>query len=462
MPRGRVRRVQDPVHGLMEFRGMESIVIEVLRAPELQRLRRVRQLGLAHLVFPGAEHSRLVHSLGASYLAIQFARRLQEACHNYLVEALTPSEAAVRDAALAALCHDLGHGPLSHAWEREVVGEDYPRERWLGALGLVSEQERLAGLKWHEVVAQGLLAWPGGQLHQLRERHEAGSSQRLRFLLQGKHYIPYLPRLLRADVDVDRADFIRRDTHQCGVAYGRYDLDWLLSTCTVGRTAEDELVVGFDRRKALRVVEQFLVARRALYETVYYHKTVHSAEGMVTLFLRRLREVIRDYTPLDAGRVVEPLVRVISGEVLEPPELLALDDFSLWVLIDNVAHAPRMDATARDLARRVVERDLFKLVPCVDRRVNEFLRREDGYDRLYDAIRPYCPGPPQFYLWVDVSRFTMLSDRREEWAYFVGEDRIATPVREHESIRPLWREDDESVRLFTVPEAVERVAALIG
>jgi uncharacterized protein len=327
---------------------------------------------------------------------------------------------------------------------------------------LVSEQEELRGLKWHELVAQGLLAWEGGQLHQLLERHEAGSSKRLRYLLQGKHYIPYLPRLLRADIDVDRADFIRRDTQQCGVAYGRYDLEWLISTCTVGRTRENELVVGFDRRKALRVVEQFLIARRALYETVYYHKTVHSAEGMAALFLRRLKEVIRDFPDLAAGRVVEPLVRIISGEVVGPERLLALDDFSLWVLIDNVAHAERMDPTAQDLARRILERDLFKLVPCAYRRVNEFLRREDGYEKIHNAIRPFCPGPPEFYLWIDVLRFTMLGDRKDEWGYFVGEDRLATPIREHESIRPLWRESEESVRLFTLREAVDAVATLIG
>src|SRR5262249_15581986 len=135
---------------------------------------------------------------------------------------------------------------------------------------------------------------------------------------------------------------------------------------------------------------------------------------------------------------------------------------SLWVLIDNVAHAARMDPAAQDLARRILERDLFKLVPCRDRRVNEFLRKQDGYKMIYDAIRPYCPASPEFYLCVDVSRFTMLANQKEEWSYFVDEDRLATPIREHEGIRPLWSESEESVRLFTIREAVAAVAALIG
>src|SRR4051812_27766532 len=100
MSAGRVKRIQDSVHGLMEFRGMEAGAIDLLRTPELQRLRRIRQLGLVHLVFPGAEHSRLVHSLGASYLAVLFGRRLAEVAPDFLVPDLCPSEDSIRDLAI--------------------------------------------------------------------------------------------------------------------------------------------------------------------------------------------------------------------------------------------------------------------------------------------------------------------------------------------------------------------------
>jgi HD superfamily phosphohydrolase len=112
MPKAGVQRIQDPVHGLMEFRGMETLVIDILRTPEIQRLRRVRQLGLAHLVFPGAEHSRLVHSLGAAWLAIRFGRQLAESSGSVLTDVLLPNPSSIRDLAIAALCHDLGHGPF--------------------------------------------------------------------------------------------------------------------------------------------------------------------------------------------------------------------------------------------------------------------------------------------------------------------------------------------------------------
>ncbi|MEK7406905.1 MAG: HD domain-containing protein [Acidobacteriota bacterium] len=159
----------------MEFEGMETVVIDILRTRELQRLRRIRQMGLGHLVFPGAEHSRFAHSLGTAHLAIRFGRRVIEACRDFLVDELSPDKEAIRDFAVAALCHDLGHGPLSHAWEREIVGEDYDFERWVARLGLSGEKEGLRGAKWHELVGQGFLAWPDGELHRLLEQHEAGA-----------------------------------------------------------------------------------------------------------------------------------------------------------------------------------------------------------------------------------------------------------------------------------------------
>lgn len=194
------------------------------------------------------------------------------------MDTFCPTASAVRDLAIAALCHDLGHGPLSHAWEREMVGEKYDFDTWSRKLGIGENQRRyLRGAKWHELVGSALLLWPEGQLHRILERNETSSSERIRHMLRGRYYLQYLPGILSGDIDVDRADFLKRDTHQSGVAYGRYDLDWLVSTLTIGRNDRGELVTGFDRRKSVRVVEQFLIARQALYETVYHHRTIRSA-----------------------------------------------------------------------------------------------------------------------------------------------------------------------------------------
>jgi HD superfamily phosphohydrolase len=440
---------------------MESVVIDVLRTPELQRLRRIRQLGLVHLVFPGAEHSRLTHSLGAAWLAVRFGRQLIDAARNFLIQTLAPNSISVRDLAVAALCHDLGHGPLSHAFEREVIGEPFPFEAWVSKLGIASdEQTELRGAKWHEIVTAGFLGWAEGQLHQLLEADESHFSDRIRWMLRGKYYLPYFPRLLSSDIDVDRLDFVRRDTHQTGVAYGRYDLDWLISTCTVGKTDSGDLVVGFDGRKSIRVIEQFLIARAALYDTVYHHKTVRSAEGMVGLFLKRLKGIAREGSPLPATGLAEPYVRLLSGEALGCRELLRLDDFSLSVLIETAATAQGADETVSDLGRRILSRDLFKLVPVDSRRAGEYLRKPDAYPRLHAAIQPFCRGRAEYYLVVDETKMSTLSNAPEEMAYVVDENRRASPIRDLDIFREHWK-PHEGLRMYTLAEAVGAVTRLI-
>jgi HD superfamily phosphohydrolase len=465
MSRNKIQRIQDSVHGLMEFSGMETVVVDVLRTPELQRLRKIRQLGLVHLVFPGGEHSRLVHSLGASHLAVRFGRHIKEAAREFFAPVLCPDETVIRDLAVAALCHDLGHGPLSHAWEREMV-RSFDRTAWSEALGLNPNEPALKDLKWHELVTQGLLAWEDGQLHQLLEQHEKGSSTRIRGLLSGQYDIHYIPRLLSSDVDVDRADFLKRDTHQTGVAYGRYDLDWLISTCTLGKCRHGDntsWVVGFDRRKAIRVIEQFVIARQALYETVYQHKTVRCAEGMVANLLRRLKHLGGNFK-MDVAGFVKPLVKIIHGEVLGPHELIQLDDFALFVLIDNVAHMTKQDPTAADLAQRIISRDLFKIVPVRPRQLDLFLDKPDARQILYKAIKPFCVGEPEYYLVEDTVEFNMMSKDDSTKVYLIdveNSERQAIPAHEDDALRQYEQIKNFSKRIYTIPGAVEVVRKVV-
>lgn len=150
-PQG-TRVIQDPVHGLMQFRRQESLVVDLLGCREVQRLRRVRQLGFASFVFPGAEHSRFVHVLGAAFLAARVGRHLESIAPELLPQPLRPDRYAIRDFCVAALCHDLGHGPFSHVWERIVIGERWNRKEWALALGLDPNDAIALSGKWHEVV----------------------------------------------------------------------------------------------------------------------------------------------------------------------------------------------------------------------------------------------------------------------------------------------------------------------
>jgi uncharacterized protein len=301
-------------------------------------------------------------------------------------------------------------------------------------------------------------------LHLLLEEHEEGASARIRRLLSGRYDVNYLPRLLSSDIDVDRADFLRRDTHQTGVAYGRYDLDWLISTLSLGEEqmgVHRQLVVGFDNRKAIRVIEQFLIARQALYETVYHHKTVRCAEGMVGMLLKRLKENLRKGDKIDSAGLIQPIIKMVAGDVVSLPELLAVDDFSLFVLIENIAGSELKDDVVVDLARRIVARDLFKWVPVKSEKVREFLEKPHARERLYDAIKPFCPGDPEYYLIDDTAKFRMMSAVPSEKAFLVKEDGSAFPAHDHESLRQYEHVEHITKRIFTLKEAAETVTAVI-
>jgi hypothetical protein len=463
MPKGRIQRIQDSVHGLMEFEGVEGVIVELLRTPELQRLRNIRQLGLASYVFPGAEHSRFAHCLGASHLAVRFSRRVREVADEVFAPSLCPDEMAVRDMAVAALCHDLGHGPFSHAWEHEIIGE-FDRPAWAATLGL-AESEIGPTEKWHEMVGHALLLWPEGTLSRLLEQHESGSSKRISELLRGRYYVPYLPRLLASDIDVDRADYVRRDTYLSGVGYGRYDLDWLISTCKIGDIShgqQKDWVVGFDARKSTRVVEQFLIARRALYETVYWHKTVRCAEGMMALFLRRLKRVVQEGARFIGERIFRPVIDIINGKALPPNELLTLDDSVIHLVVEAVLRSDIKDETVRDLARRIAERDLFKIVPVPEEALQNFTNDPHWREKLCDVIKPHTRGDPEFYFHLDSRRFRLMSNHDVEKVYLIDSDRSAGPAADHPAFHEYRDYRARTISLYTRREAVPYVTKLVA
>lgn len=463
----RTQSIQDPVHGLMQFQGMETAVVEVLRAKELQRLRRLRQLGLAHLVYPGAEHSRLVHSIGVAYLSIRFLKRIIDSSRGFLCPALLPNDSAIRDIALAALVHDLGHGPFSHTWEHDVIGDltAESRNAWCHSLGLGSD-DALKNLKWHELVTQGLLAWSDGDINKLLENQEAGTCQRIRRLLLNQYYLPFLPALISSDIDVDRCDFMLRDSFMTGVPYGKFDLDWLISNVSVGQNESQRLVIGFESRKTLRGIEEFILARRAMYDVVYYHRAVKSAETMLGLVMQRLRDLCRsgnipsilEQTPF------ESVGKLLRGEALEPHEILSLDDSLIWTLIQAIADSQRMDETVSELSKWLVNRVLFKAVPCKIEKINRFLIDKDAHNKIKETLQRVFIGKDVKYYYQIVScPISLINEKSAEQGYFVDSSdpaRRASPLRDHPLLRT-WVNQTPQVYLFAPEAAREQLVQLL-
>jgi HD superfamily phosphohydrolase len=372
--------LRDPVHGLVTFEGeRERVIAALLRTREVQRLRRVRQLGLASLVFPGAEHSRFAHALGAAHVMGRLLDRLGPLGAQLAPDERVDAEAA-RDALAAALLHDLGHGPYSHLFE-SVLPDAPPHERW----------------------TERFLLDPESEVHAALEQLGRGSAGRVARLVFGEHRLSYLGHAVSGTLDVDRCDYLLRDSHMTGVRYGIYDLDWLLRALTLGRPpapgGSSRPVLAVEGRKGLPPLEGFFFARNFMYQQVYHHKAVRAAEVLVRAILLRASELIRDGVDLPA--VPPALLAAARGDAVEPSAYFELDDARLSHALSSFQHV--RDPLLSDLARRFFARNLPKTLPLPD--APEGPELEALWQRCHEraaAVAAQHGFRPALYVWLDV------------------------------------------------------------
>ena len=262
----------------------------------------VRQLGLASVVFPGAEHSRFAHALGAAHVMVRLQERIAEC------EALLPADARLdqgtaMDALAAALLHDLGHGPFSHLFE-----------------------EVLPHAKHHETWTREIIVDPSTGVHKALEAQSKGMAQRVADLLTGNCPLSYMSRAVSGTLDVDRADYLLRDSHMTGVRYGLFDLDWVLRALTFAQV-EGDWALAIEGRKGLPPVESFFLGRHFMYQQVYHHKATRAAEALVRAIFVRIRELIVDGTNPDP--LPSAFRSAALGQSMSVHEYLRLDDADL-------------------------------------------------------------------------------------------------------------------------------------
>lgn len=362
--------LRDPVHGLVAFEGnAERVVPALLATREVQRLRNVRQLGFTSLAFPGAEHSRFVHGVGAAHVMIRLLARIR-AVQGLLPQELRVDEEVEADALAAALLHDLGHGPFSHLFE-----------------------EVLPHARHHEEWTADILSDPGTDVHRVLASFSRGMPERVVSLLRGSHRLAYLSRSVSGMLDVDRCDYLLRDSHMTGVRYGIYDLDWLLRALTFG-CVNHEWVLAIEGRKGLPPIEGFFLARSFMYQQVYHHKATRAAEALIRGIFLRVASLIR------AGRAPEQtpraIVAAVSGERVQLGDYLALDDIALLHAF-RVWEADADPALAR-LTRQLSTRQLPKTMPLpADRR-----HWEPAAERARELARRHG-SPPELSVWLDVA-----------------------------------------------------------
>lgn len=286
--------IRDPVHDVIAFRldePDEQLLFDLINTTEFQRLRRVRQLGLATLAYPGAEHSRYSHSLGVMAVCRQMLD---------LLERWYPIDRNQRLLILCgALLHDLGHGPFSHVFER-VTG-----------LG-------------HEDLGRRLILDPDSQVNQVLSKFDPQLPADVADLLAARGKRGFQHDMLASQLDADRIDYLLRDNLMTGSRYGEFDLQWLLRMLVID-PASGRLCVT---TKGVSAVEGYLQARYHMYRNVYFHKVVRSAEGMVRLALQRARRLAIQER-LDWPRPEDPFYRALLGQRLSPSEFSELDDVSV-------------------------------------------------------------------------------------------------------------------------------------
>lgn len=346
----------DPVYGFIYI--PYDIVFDLIEHPYFQRLRRIKQLGLTHLVYPGALHTRFHHALGAMHLMTQAIDVLRSKGHE-----ITEEEAI--SVTIAILLHDIGHGPFSHSLERNIIK------------GLSHEKLSLMFMKKlnHEF---------NGKLSMAIE------------IFTNKYPKTFLHQLVSSQLDVDRLDYLKRDCFYTGVSEGEIGNDRIIKMLNI---VDDNLVV---EHKGIHSIENFLIARKLMYWQVYYHKAVVAAELLVINILKRAKELAETGVELFSTPALHlflynkiDLTRVCDSDVLDDYTSYMLDNFA--ELDDNdIISAIKVWTKSEDkvlalLCKNLINRNLFKIeiqsnpfadeyIDQIKQKARENLLIKDGID----------------------------------------------------------------------------------
>src|ERR1022692_630139 len=304
--------INDPVYGFITID--DELIYEIISHPYYQRLRRIYQMAMAQLVYPGAVHTRLHHSLGAYHLMCNALSELK----NKGIEITAEEELGAK---VAILLHDIGHGPFSHALENVLIKD----------VG-------------HEAISILIM--------EILNEEFKGQLETAINIFTNKYHKKFLHQLISGQLDVDRMDYLTRDSFFTGVSEGVIGYDRIIKMLTVH---EGELMV---EEKAIYSIEKFLVARRLMYWQGYLHKTVLSAEKMLIKIVERAKELIADKTKLSSGSAAldffllhSPDHSCIKNHIVT---FCLLDDFDVTSAIKNWMSHP--DKILSNLCRFIIDR----------------------------------------------------------------------------------------------------------
>src|ERR1035437_6110709 len=309
----------DPIYGFVSL--PYEIIFDLIEHPYFQRLRRIKQLGLTNLVYPGALHTRFHHAMGAMHLMGEAIEVIRSKGHE-----ITDDEA--KGVTIAILLHDIGHGPFSHALEHSIVNN-------------IS----------HEAISELFMK-------RLNEEFKGELTLAIK-IFQNKYHKKFLHQLVSSQLDMDRLDYLKRDSFFTGVSEGVVSSDRIIIMLNV---VNDQLAV---EAKGIYSIEKFIIARRLMYWQVYLHKTVLSAENLLVNILKYAKELAKKNVNLFCTPALKIFLynQYSKNDFKNKPELLnafaLLDDYDIMTSIK--VWASHENAVLSMLCTQLVDRNLFKV-----------------------------------------------------------------------------------------------------
>jgi HD superfamily phosphohydrolase len=336
----RPQRIRDPIHDLIEFNDQqfEQMCWRLIQTPVFQRLRRIKQLGFSELVYPGATHSRFSHSIGVFHTA----RNLADMIKRDRNEAFDPRRSQI--AIAAALVHDLGHGPFSHAFE-DVL--------------------KKLGFGKHEATSVRLIK--NGHVAQILNDFAPNFANSVAQIIENKVPDDIYAAIVSSQFDADRLDYMRRDRLMTGAQSSAIDFKWLAANLEVRRVkvGQDEqevrevetLVVG---QKAVLAAEAYVLGLFHLYPTVYFHKATRSAEKIFAALLLSVFQLARADRCADIGLQADhPLIR-FAQDPNDLSRFCCLDDSTVWGALPLLMKSK--SSCIAELSSRLIERRFYKAI----------------------------------------------------------------------------------------------------
>ena len=363
----KLKIINDPVHGFIKI--PYEIIFDIMEHRCFQRLRRISQTGLLSLIFPGATHTRFHHAIGAMHLMFNALEILKQ-------KGVKISTEEEKGAMLAVLLHDVGHGPFSHALENILMDN------------------------WHHEKLSLLL------MEQLNEEFSGELTIAIQ-MFQGKYHRKFFNQLISSQLDVDRLDYLKRDSFYTGVSEGNINTQRILSTLNV---LDDELVLD---EKGIYSIEHYLVARMFMYWQVYYHKVAVLAENLLIKIMNRAKTLVSQNVKVEASENLKYfLYRESSTQATEEDiaRFMELDDTDVLQAIKSWKN--HEDFVLSYLCKTVINRKFPKIIysstPFSDDLVQEKVRETNLYfgiengDLLVDNIErnllPYDKTKQPIYL----------------------------------------------------------------